>query len=110
MSHEVCVSFGVLHHDNALHVHVLCHYNSHASCFFCVSVAFDVVCENLSSPSFEHAVGAHDSDIAFLSEFMNSALMQSLVRVGCFSSICGLRLLVIGIFGLRMKMQDSVSA
>ena len=40
-----------------------------------------MVCENLSSPTFETAVGAKDNDMTFLAELMNNTIVQSLVKV-----------------------------
>lgn len=42
--------------------------------------AFDIVCENLCSPSFERNIGANESDIIFLSEFLNKTVMHTLVK------------------------------
>lgn len=42
--------------------------------------AFEFICENLCSPTFERNIGAHDSDITFLSEFLNRTVMQTLVK------------------------------
>ena len=44
--------------------------------------AFDALCDNLNSPAFESAVGASDDDINFLSNLMNSTVLQSLIQVG----------------------------
>ncbi|KAI0230188.1 MAGUK p55 subfamily member 6, partial [Lamellibrachia satsuma] len=43
--------------------------------------AFDALCDNLNSPAFESAVEANDEDINFLSQLMNSTVLQSLVQV-----------------------------
>ena len=56
------------------------HYNINAVRLFVA--AFDTVVETLSSPSFEQAVGARGSDVAFLSELLNNTVVQSLIRVG----------------------------
>ena len=47
------------------------------------SAAFDMVVETLSSPTFEQAVGAKGSDVAFLSELLNNTVVQSLIKVLC---------------------------
>jgi len=41
--------------------------------------AFEYVCETLSSPTFEAAVGGNERDIAFLTDFMNNIITSSLV-------------------------------
>ena len=43
--------------------------------------AFDALCDNLNSPTFESAVGANDEEIDFLSKLMNSTVLQSLIQV-----------------------------
>ena len=46
-----------------------------------VSDAFDMLCENLNSPSFEGIVGAKETDVNFLSEVLNGPVMQSMLQV-----------------------------
>ena len=55
--------------------------------------AFDALCDNLNSPAFESAVEANDEDINFLSQLMNSTILQSLVQVG-LNNIPGMHLRV----------------
>ena len=43
--------------------------------------ALEAVLERLNSPSFEKQVGAKENDIAFLSDFMNDPVVQSLIEV-----------------------------
>ena len=47
----------------------------------CFSAAFEILCENLNSPSFENAVGANGDDVTFLSDLMNSLIVHGLVQV-----------------------------
>ena len=49
-----------------------------------ITAAFDALCESLGSPQFEASVGAKDNDVNFLSNFMNSTILQSLVQVSDF--------------------------
>lgn len=48
------------------------------------AAAFDVVCDELSSPDFDQMVGAHEADVAFLSELLNNTVVQSLIKVSLF--------------------------
>ena len=46
-----------------------------------IVAALEVVLEKLNTPAFEKSVKAKESDIAFLSEFMNDPVLQSLIEV-----------------------------
>ena len=54
---------------------------SHFNVLCAPTGAFDALCDNLNSPTFESAVGANDEEIDFLSKLMNSTVLQSLIQV-----------------------------